>query len=292
MQVMLKGSPWLPRTLARLRRLCGCGRARGCRHAQYRLGLLYASGQGVAQDLRQALAWYRASAEQGYAPAQCVLGNKYALGQGVKQNYKTAFSWYLKAAEQGDARAQCHLGTLYEEGQGTGHDPLDAEYWYFQAAEQGDAEAQLRLARLYEGNQYMAATWYLKAAEQGVAEAQYMLGNCYATGKGLRKNLPKAFEFYLKAAGQGDMRAQWKRPRPIRRAGRRSGSGGGAGVADQGRKVGFRAGAGGARPQICQWRWRRAELQQGHFSLGAGRQAGGCGVAAQPRLQPSTTAWG
>src|ERR1700691_1507664 len=42
--------------------------------AQLALGMLYADGEGVAKDDRQAIAWYREAADQSYAPAQDALG--------------------------------------------------------------------------------------------------------------------------------------------------------------------------------------------------------------------------
>ena len=38
--------------------------------AQYRIGLMYALGEGVALDFAEAAKWFRKAAEQGYAPAQ------------------------------------------------------------------------------------------------------------------------------------------------------------------------------------------------------------------------------
>ena len=38
--------------------------------AQYNLGVMYATGQGVSQDYQEAVGWYRKAAEQGYAGAQ------------------------------------------------------------------------------------------------------------------------------------------------------------------------------------------------------------------------------
>ena len=46
-------------------------------------------------------------------------------------------------------------------------------------------------------------------AKKGDAKAQNKLGVCYAKGKGVRKNLNKAMEWYTKAAEQGEMRAQF-----------------------------------------------------------------------------------
>ncbi|MDE4699642.1 SEL1-like repeat protein, partial [Klebsiella pneumoniae] len=46
------------------------------------------------------------SAEAGDAKAQYNLGVAYATGQGVRQDNRTAVEWYRKAADQGDATAQ------------------------------------------------------------------------------------------------------------------------------------------------------------------------------------------
>jgi hypothetical protein len=77
--------------------------------AQYRLGLHYFTGQGVAKDEVEAAKWYRKAAEQNHAGAQYNLGVCYAKGQGVKQDSAEAMKWYRKAAEQGHAEAQSAL---------------------------------------------------------------------------------------------------------------------------------------------------------------------------------------
>src|SRR3954470_13266351 len=50
----------------------------GNARAQNNLGVMYENGQGVAQNLNEALKWYRLAAEQGYAGAQNNLGLIYA----------------------------------------------------------------------------------------------------------------------------------------------------------------------------------------------------------------------
>jgi TPR repeat protein len=63
--------------------------------------LLYANGQGVVQDYKQALRWYTLAAEQGDANAQNNLGIKYSNGQGVLQDYVRAHMWINIAAANG-----------------------------------------------------------------------------------------------------------------------------------------------------------------------------------------------
>ncbi len=52
-----------------------------------------------------------------------------------------------------------------------------------------------------------------KAAMEGKAHAEYIMGNAYAAGMkelGIEKDLHKAFEWYLKAAKQGDIDAEYE----------------------------------------------------------------------------------
>ena len=72
--------------------------------AQYNLGLMYETGQGVPQDFKTAVQCYRPAAEQGYAPAQFNLGAMYALGNGVIQDNVYAYMWGNIAATNGNKR--------------------------------------------------------------------------------------------------------------------------------------------------------------------------------------------
>ena len=86
--------------------------------AQFNLGLMYHNGQGVPQDYREAVRWYRMAADQGDADAQFNLGVMYDNGRGVPQDYAEAVRWYRKAADQGYADAQFNLGVMYYNGRG------------------------------------------------------------------------------------------------------------------------------------------------------------------------------
>ncbi len=69
--------------------------------AQATLGLMYAEGEGVAQDYQEAVRWYRLAAEQGNEAAQGKLGTMYYLGQGVPKDYVLAHMWINLAAPKG-----------------------------------------------------------------------------------------------------------------------------------------------------------------------------------------------
>ena len=69
------------------------------------------------------------AAEQGLAIAQDHLGWMYANGEGVRKDFKEAMRWYRMAAEQGDTYAQNRLGFMYSEGQGVRKDLVLAYMW-------------------------------------------------------------------------------------------------------------------------------------------------------------------
>jgi uncharacterized protein len=81
---------------------------RGDRYAQFSLGLMYAKGEGVIQDYREAMKWHLLSAQQGYALAQTSIGLMYGLGIGVPQDDLRADMWLSLAASRlsGDDRKQ------------------------------------------------------------------------------------------------------------------------------------------------------------------------------------------
>ncbi len=99
--------------------------------AQYTLGNMYADGEGVPEDLVEAVRWYRLAAEQGGAEAQynlgvLYLGIMYEDGRGVPEDLVEAVRWFRLAAEQGGAEAQYNLGVLYATGQGVPQDNAEA----------------------------------------------------------------------------------------------------------------------------------------------------------------------
>ena len=76
-------------------------------------------------------------ANQGNALAQFKLGVMYDEGNGVAQNTAKAFEWYQKAAEQGNASAQFNIGWMYEHADSVSQDSVKAVEWYRKAADQG-----------------------------------------------------------------------------------------------------------------------------------------------------------
>ena len=95
---------------------------KGVIFAQYRLGVCYYDGEGVARDYGIAAQLYEKSAKQGYAPALYNLGVCYRTGKGVEQNYGEAAVWFKAAAEAGDACGQFSYAMCLADGVGVEED--------------------------------------------------------------------------------------------------------------------------------------------------------------------------
>ncbi len=182
--------------------------------SQYNLGAAYATGEGVPEDDREAVKWFRMAAEQGDPEAQGNLGFMYANGMGVPEDNREAVKRYRMAAEQGNAIAQFNLGAAYANGTGVPKDDREAAKWYRMAAEQGLANAQDNLGFMYATgtgvpeNDREAVKWFRMAAEQGLANAQFNLGFAYATGMGVPEDNREAVKWYRMVAEQGNAIAQ------------------------------------------------------------------------------------
>ena len=174
-------------------------------NAQFDLGLCYANGYGVEQDLGQAVEWFEKAAGQGCADAQYILGKYYYDGSTLEQDYAKAFEMFAQAAEQGNAQAQCELGWMYLEGRVQGTKDTSAELSGMSAEEFNSTAYYAK-----NENDVKAFEWFEKAAEQGYAEAQYLTGTLYSgAGRGVKGNSAKALEWYEKAAEQGYIPAQY-----------------------------------------------------------------------------------
>lgn len=91
---------------------------RGDAMAQYELGFMVESGQGVRQDYAEAAKWYQLSAQQGNVGAQTNLSVLYVAGRGVAQDYAQAVKLLRLAAEQRFPEALNDLGSMYQFGGG------------------------------------------------------------------------------------------------------------------------------------------------------------------------------
>ena len=88
----------------------------GLSFAQYNLGILYFTGQGVSKNLEEAFKWTKAAAEQGHLNAQFNLGSLYLDGQGTKRNVSEGIDWFVRAAKDGHGNSAYSLAKIFQSG--------------------------------------------------------------------------------------------------------------------------------------------------------------------------------
>jgi TPR repeat protein len=141
--------------------------ATGEAEGQFRLGLLYARGEGVVGSLGDAIVWLRRAAEQGHGEAQYQLSLAYLHGGQADGGAPT---WYNHAAAVDRDIADRNRALMFPNGIAVPPDPAEALHWSRAAAEQGLASAQANLASLYarglgcEIDYAEARRWYAAAA--------------------------------------------------------------------------------------------------------------------------------
>jgi uncharacterized protein len=132
--------------------------------AQWKLGRMYADGDGVPHDDLRAFEYFRRivnshsedATNQPHAPfvanAFVALGHYYRDGipnSPVKPDPNRAREMFAYAASFfGDPDAQFHLGQLYLNGEGVRKDPKLAVRWLALAANKGQYEAQATLGQI------------------------------------------------------------------------------------------------------------------------------------------------
>ena len=73
---------------------------------------MYDNGEGVLEDDKEAVKWYRKAADQGYAMAQSNLGSMYVNGEGVLEDSVAAYAWWSIASTTGNSTARSNKGKL------------------------------------------------------------------------------------------------------------------------------------------------------------------------------------
>jgi hypothetical protein len=180
--------------------------------AMAKIGNLYASGKGVAQDHTEAVNWYRKAAEKNAPEGQFAYADCLREGRGVAKNEEESKKLFALAAAQKHAPALVRVGQMH-----LSHEPAEKQQAYQcfqQAAEKGHAEGQYELGVCYEkgigvekdlGN---AVSWYRKSAQAGFADGQLAYGRCLLRGVGVSPSKGLANVWLKLAAKQGKSEAK------------------------------------------------------------------------------------
>lgn len=95
----------------------------------------------MADDMPEAVKWYRKAADRGVPEAQCNLALCYLIGKGVAASEQEAAKWLNRSAIQGNALAQINLGICHINGEGVAKNPVEAWKWISLAGNQRRQEA-------------------------------------------------------------------------------------------------------------------------------------------------------
>lgn len=169
--------------------------------AQWKLGRMYAEGEGVAQNDLKAFEYFRRIADRHaeanpdtpqarfVANAFVALGHYYLEGipkTEIKRDPVRAREMFAYAASYfRDPDAQYYLARLYLDGTGAPHDPRQAARWFGLAAQKGQCEAQAMLgAMLFAGDHVprqgaRGLMWLAVAKDNVRTEQQAWIGKLY-----------------------------------------------------------------------------------------------------------------
>lgn len=169
--------------------------------AQWKLGRMYAEGDGVTQNDLKAFQYFRAIADNHaddnpatpqarfVANAFVALGHYYLDGipkSDVKRDPARAREMFAYAASYfRDPDAQYYLARMYLDGNGVGNDPRQAARWFGLSAQKGQCEAQAMLgAMLFSGDHVprqaaRGLMWLTLAKDNARTEQQAWIGRLY-----------------------------------------------------------------------------------------------------------------
>ncbi len=114
--------------------------AQGDAFGRWRMGVMIDEGAAPGSS-EQAVAMFREAAAQKSAGATASLGVMYATGRGVARDYEAAMRYYQAAARMGSAHGIEGIGVLYANGQGVERNMGEALAHWMVAAAAGDEDA-------------------------------------------------------------------------------------------------------------------------------------------------------
>ena len=154
--------------------------AQGHLAAEYMMGAISWDGMaGQQQDRAEAVKHFRAAAERGNAAAQRMLAVAYRTGQGVAEDMGQMMAWNRKAAEQGDGLAETSLGYSILTGLDGTYDFVEATCWLTLAVERIEDPTEKARAKVNLDN----ALAQLNEAEKTEAAARAAVWRAKFAGK-------------------------------------------------------------------------------------------------------------
>ena len=199
---------------------------------EYRIGMMYLHGKGIADDEQKALQWFILGSENGLASASYQAGRLFEESKTNPSNIVQSQYYYalaLKQMIQEDAKdpspdREYQIAQMLYFGKGCTPDYDAAWSWYSKSAESGNPHALFQQARmLQEGkgvmpDELLAQKLYLQAMQgflQQITECpqkspaiKFKIGTMYEFGLGVKQDIEAAKEWYHQAAEEGNESAE------------------------------------------------------------------------------------
>lgn len=109
----------------------------------WQLALLLKETKKRGPKMNEAIGLLKRAASRGYAPAEFSYGVSLSFGEGVRQDKKAALFWYRRSAAHGFPPAAYNLGHFLENGIVGAANKGEAARWYRIAANMGDSDAEV-----------------------------------------------------------------------------------------------------------------------------------------------------
>ena len=210
----VKGTPAIAQAdIAVAIRFCRIASA-GSRRALYQLGRAYEANR----QWPEAIGAYRKAADKGSTSAMVELGVMLATGAGIAMDRDQARKLFERAAEGGNPRGVTNLAAL-SDAAGTSSDPARDRALLSRAAAVNSAEAQYQLGLMTSDglggpkDDAAARALFERAAAQGHSGALERMGAFAQSGRGGPKDSSAAKAYYEQASalGNDDAKAALKR---------------------------------------------------------------------------------
>ena len=190
----------------RYEKACDNGDAEACTQ----LGVMYATGKGVALNIPRAVEFYRKACDGGSAVGCTNLGYMYATGKGVPQDNVRAAAYYKRGCDGGNGGGCTNLGFMYENGNGVDQDNGLATDYYQKGCDGGDAIGCSNLGYMYENGRGVrqdygrSIEYYKRGCDGGNGRGCGNLGWMYYQGHGTVADQGRGRKLMKKACKMGN----------------------------------------------------------------------------------------
>ena len=140
------------------------------------------------------------------AKAAAYIGRLHLRGEGVTQDFKKALRWFRLGLKNGDAYCQYEMGLMHLHGLGVPKDIMLAAGYFKESANQDWAASQINLGKLFldQGDLKTAMTYFEAAHRYGHIEAVYHLAEISNFGIGRERSCPLATAYYKVVAEKAE----------------------------------------------------------------------------------------